>query len=402
MDFNDLLEIFKALFAGNEPEKVKELMESLMNTLMIIERNRHNGAGNYEHSEERRSYSNGFKPRHLKSRFGLLSLLNPQTRGGEPFHTQMFDRFQRSDKALFVAASQMYFNGVSTRKVADIFEEVYGTEISPQFVSNAAADLDAQIEAWRSTSFSEEIPYIYVDAMYVKARNGLSVVSKGVLVASGIDINGYRHVLDFMIADTESEATYTELFTRLKERGLHGVRMVISDAHLGLRNAISRFFDGASWQRCRFHFMRDFINKIHKKADKEEVTRRMKEIYAQASLENAKKKAEEFAEYLKSKNHHKLATDLSEQIEQTLQYFSVVKNDKDEKKEAWSVDTLDTALRKLSTSNHIERINRELRRRTNVVSIFPNEASVARLVGALLIEMDEEWLTGKKYVTFMD
>ena len=400
MDFNDLLEIFKALFAGNEPEKVKELMESLMNTLMIIERNRHNGAGNYEHSEERRSYSNGFKPRHLKSRFGLLSLLNPQTRGGEPFHTQMFDRFQRSDKALFVAASQMYFNGVSTRKVADIFEEVYGTEISPQFVINAAADLDEQIEAWRSTSFSEEIPYIYVDAMYVKARNGLSVVSKGVLVASGIDINGYRHVLDFMIADTESEATYTELFTRLKERGLHGVRMVISDAHMGLRNAINRFFDGASWQRCRFHFMRDFINKIHKKADKEEATGHLKEIYAQASLENALKKAEEFAEYLRSKNHPKLATALSEQVEQTLQYFSVVKNDKNEKKEAWYVDTLDTALRKLSTSNHIERINRELRRRTDVVSIFPNEASVARLVGALLIEMDEEWLTGKKYVTF--
>lgn len=402
MDFNDLLEIFKALFSGNEPEKLKELMESLINTLMIIERNRHNGAENYEHSNERRSYSNGFKPRQLKSRFGVLELLNPQTRGGEPFHSEMFERFQRSDKALFVAASQMYFNGVSTRKVADIFEEVYGTKISPQFVSNAAADLDAQIEAWRSTSFSKEIPYIYIDAMYVKARNGLSVVSKGVLVASGIDIEGHRRVLDFMVADTESEATYTDLFTRLKERGLHGVRMVISDAHLGLRNAINRFFDGASWQRCRFHFMRDFINKIHKKADKEEVTRRLKEIYAQASLEDAKKKAEEFAEYLKSKNHSKLATDLSDQIDQTLQYFSVVKNDKDEKKEAWHVDTLDTALRKLSTSNHIERINRELRRRTNVVSIFPNEASVARLVGALLIEMDEEWLTGKKYVTFMN
>lgn len=402
MDISEMLEIFKALFAGNEPEKVKELMESLMNTLMIIERNRHNGAENYEHSDERRSYSNGFKPRQLKSRFGVLELLNPQTRGGEPFHSEMFGRFQRSDKALFVAASQMYFNGVSTRKVADIFEEVYGTKISPQFVSNAAADLDAQIEAWRSTSFSKEIPYIYIDAMYVKARNGLSVVSKGVLVASGIDIDGYRRVLDFMVADTESEATYTELFTRLKDRGLHGVRMVISDAHLGLRNAINKFFDGASWQRCRFHFMRDFINKIHKKADKEEVTRRLKEIYAQASLEDALKKAEEFAEYLKSKNHHKLATDLSEQIEQTLQYFSVVKNDKDEKKETWYVDTLDTALRKLSTSNHIERINRELRRRTNVVSIFPNEASVARLVGTLLIEMDEEWLTGKKYVTFID
>ena len=402
MDSIEMFEIFKALFAGNEPEKVKEVVETLMNALMAAEREKHNGAKVYEHSTDRLSSSNGFKPRQLKSRFGMLDLLNPQTRGGEPFHSEMFGRFQRSEKALFVAAAEMYFKGVSTRKVADIFDEVYGTKISPQFVSNAAADLDAQIEAWRSTSFSKEIPYIYIDAMYVKARNGLSVVSKGVLVVSGIDIEGYRRVLDFMVADTESEATYTELFTRLKDRGLHGVRMVISDAHLGLRNAISRFFDGASWQRCRFHFMRDFINKIHKKADKEEVTRRMKEIYAQASLENAKKKAEEFAEYLKSKNHHKLATDLSEQVEQTLQYFSAVKNDKDEKKEAWSVDTLDTALRKLSTSNHIERINRELRRRTNVVSIFPNEASVARLVGALLIEMDEEWLTGKKYVTFMD
>ena len=402
MDSIEMFEIFKALFAGNEPEKVKEVVETLMNALMAAEREKHNGAKVYEHSTDRLSSSNGFKPRQLKSRFGMLDLLNPQTRGGEPFHSKMFDYYQRSEKALFVAAAEMYFKGVSTRKVADIFDEVYGTKISPQFVSNAAADLDAQIEAWRSTSFSKEIPYIYIDAMYVKARNGLSVVSKGVLVVSGIDIEGYRRVLDFMVADTESEATYTELFTRLKDRGLHGVRMVISDAHLGLRNAISRFFDGASWQRCRFHFMRDFINKIHKKADKEEVTRRMKEIYAQASLENAKKKAEEFAEYLKSKNHHKLATDLSEQVEQTLQYFSAVKNDKDEKKEAWSVDTLDTALRKLSTSNHIERINRELRRRTNVVSIFPNEASVARLVGALLIEMDEEWLTGKKYVTFMD
>ena len=312
----------------------------------------------------------------------------------------MFDYYQRSEKALLIAAAEMYFKGVSTRKVADIFEEVYGTEISPQLVSKAAAELDAQIETWRGIGFSEEIPYIYIDGMYIKVRNGLSVVSKGILIASGVNIEGRRRVLDFMVADTESEATYAELFSRLKERGLHDVRMVISDAHQGLKKAIERFFDGASWQRCRFHFMRDFINKIHKREDKEELIRRLKEVYAQAGLEDALKKAKEVAEYLKSKGHSKIATDLSEQIEQTLQYFSVVENKELGLKELWYVSSLETALRKLSTSNHIERINRELRRRTDVVSIFPNEASVARLVGALLIEMDEEWLTGKKYVTF--
>ena len=402
MDSIEMFEIFKALFAGNEPEKVKELVETLMNALMVAEREKHNGAKVYEHSTDRLSSSNGFKQRQLKSRFGVLELLNPQTRGGEPFHSKMFDYYQRSEKALFVAAAEMYFKGVSTRKVADIFEKVYGTEISPQFVSNAAKELDAQIEEWRSRRFSEEIPYIYIDGMYIKVRNGLSVVSKGILIASGINIEGRRRVLDFMVADTESEATYAELFSRLKERGLHGVRMVISDAHQGLKKAIDKFFDGASWQRCRFHFMRDFINKIHKKEDKEELTRRLKEVYAQASLEDALKKAEEVAEYLKSKGHSKTATDLSEQIEQTLQYFSVVENKELGLKEPWYVTSLETALRKFSTSNHIERINNELRRRINVIRIFPNEASAARLVGTLLIEMDEEWLTGKKYVTFVD
>lgn len=178
--------------------------------------------------------------------------------------------------------------------------------------------------------------------------------------------------------------------------------MVISDAHQGLKKAIDRFFDGASWQRCRFHFMRDFINKIHKKADKEELTRHLKEVYAQASLEDALKKAKEVAEYLKSKGHSKIATDLSEQIEQTLQYFSVVENKELGLKEPWYVASLETALRKFSTSNHIERINNELRRRINVIRIFPNEASAARLVGNMLVEIDEEWLTGKKYVTFVD
>ena len=286
MDSIEMFEIFKALFAGNEPEKVKELVETLMNALMVAEREKHNGAKVYEHSTDRLSSSNGFKARQLKSRFGVLDLLNPQTRGGEPFHSKMFDYYQRSEKALFVAAAEMYFKGVGTRKVADIFEKVYGTEISPQFVSNAAKELDAQIEEWRRERFSEEIPYIYIDGMYIKVRNGLSVVSKGILIASGVNIEGRRRVLDFMVADTESEATYAELFSRLKE--------------------------------------------------------------------------------------------------------------------PWYVASLETALRKFSTSNHIERINNELRRRINVIRIFPNEASAARLVGNMLVELDEEWLTGKKYVTFVD
>ena len=313
----------------------------------------------------------------------------------------MFDYYQRSEKALFVAAAEMYFKGVSTRKVADIFEKVYGTEISPQFVSNEAAKLDDKIRAWRDVRFTEAVPYVYADAMYEKVRTEDVVVSKGVLIVSGIDINGNRRVLDFRIADTESEATYSELFGSLKERGLHGVEMVISDAHQGLQNAISRFFDGAAWQRCRFHFIRDFVDKIRDKEQKAEFVRLVKIIYEQKDKAAANKKAEELAEYLRSIKHPKLADELLDHIDETLQYFAAVKGNK-EKSLTCQVEELGTALRKFSTSNHIERINNELRRRINVIRIFPNEASAARLVGNMLVELDEEWLTGKKYVTFVD
>lgn len=373
-----------------------------MNSLMLMERNSYNGASPYERSETRVCYSNGLKPRQLKTQsFGTLHLLHPQTRGGEPFHTQLFERFQRSEKALLIAVAEIYFKGVSTRKVSDLYHEVFGTEISPQFVSNEAAKLDAKIKAWRDVRFTEAVPYVYADAMYEKVRTDDVVVSKGVLIVSGIDINGNRRVLDFRIADTESEATYSELFGSLKERGLHGVEMVISDAHQGLQNAIARFFDGAAWQRCRFHFIRDFVDKIRDKEQKAEFVRLVKMIYEQKDKAAAKKKAEELAEYLRSIKHPKLADELLDHIDETLQYFAAVKGNK-EKTFTCQVEELGTALRKFSTSNHIERINNELRRRTNVIRIFPNDASLERLVGTLLIEMDEEWLTAKKYVTFVD
>ena len=401
MDFSEMFDFFKALFSEEDRKNVKTLAEKVLNSLMVEERSLYNGAEHYEHSEKRLSHSNGYKPRQLNTQsFGMLHLLHPQTRGGQPFHSQLFEHFQRSEKALAITVAEMYFKGVSTRKIAKLFSEVFGAEISPQYVSEAAARLDAQIEAWRKELFQEAMPYIYADTMFVKVRTGDVVVSKGVLIASGIDSNGNRRILDFRVADTESEATYSELFSSLKERGLHGVEMVISDAHIGLQNAIARFFDGAAWQRCRFHFMMNFIDKIHSKEEKAEFTRLMRIVYEQKSKTQALVKAGEVAEYLRKTNHSGLATDLLAYIGQTLQYFAVVKKNEGENF-SYQVEELDMALRKFSTSNHIEQINREMRRRTNVVCIFPNEASLARLVGALLIEMDEEWRFGKKFVSFI-
>ena len=401
MDFNETFDFFKRLFSEEDRKQLKSIAEKLLNSLMVTERELYNGAEHYSHSEDRVSYSNGYKPRQLNTQsFGTLHLLHPQTRGDEPFHSKMFDYYQRSEKALAVTVGEIYVKGLSTRKISDLYREFFGTEISPQFISREAAKLEAKIEAWRKEPFTEAVPYIYADTMFVKVRQGDVVVSKGVLVASGIDENGNRRVLDYRVADTESEATYADLFSSLKERGLHGVEMVISDAHIGLQNAIARFFDGAAWQRCRFHFIKDFLDKIHNKEQKAEVARLMKIIYEQKTKTSALNRAEELAAYLREKKHTELAQNLMEHVAETLQYFASVK-DNDGKNFDHQVDKLETALRKFSTSNHIERINRELRRRTDVVCIFPNAASLARLVGILLIEMDEEWRFGKKFVSFI-
>ncbi len=401
MDSTLMFEMMQVLFKEIEPMRLKSMMEGLLNNLMLAERERFLGVSPYERSEERQGSSNGYKPRQMKtSGFGSLKLLQPQVRdSATPFRSELFERYQRSEKALSLAVAEMYIKGVSTRKITEIYEKVFGTEISPQFVSNANKRLDEEREIWRNESFEKEFPYIIIDAIYKKVRENSRIVNKGALIVIGIDSDGKRQILDFSIANTEEEASYSELFMKLKERGLRGVKFVISDAHLGLKSAITKFFDGASWQRCRVHFMRNYTKKMSKKKVKKEFNNLMKKVYAQTSLKEALSVAQTVSRYLENNGHPHLAERLLEEIEETLQYFGCVADE--ENTEPWKVEKITTACRFFSTSNSIERLNGELKRRLDTIRIFPSMNSLERLIGALLIEQDEKWRfeTGK-YVIF--
>ena len=235
----------------DDPSFLREIVERVVQQILEVEMTEHIGAAPYERTTERKGHRNGHKPRTLRTRVGTLNLLVPQDREGT-FSTKLFSRYQRNEKALVLALMEMYVEGVSTRKVKDVTESLCGTSFSKSLVSELAGRLDAELEAWRSRPLEGEgYPYLFVDARYEKVRVGHRIVSQGVLVVSGVrQTDGMREILAVEVADTESEATYHELFRSLKSRGLEGVELVVSDDHEGLKSAIGRHFQGASWQRC--------------------------------------------------------------------------------------------------------------------------------------------------------
>ena len=401
MDNTLIFEMMKVLLREGEVEKIKPMMESLLNTLLEIEREQFIGVDRYHRSNRRNGVRNGYKPRKLKTtRFGSLELLLPQVRNGtETFHTELFDRYQRSEKALFLTVAEMYYKGVSTRKIADLYGQIFETDISPQFVSTAAAKLDAKIKAWREERFDKGFPILIVDAIYKKVRENHRIVSKSVLIVTGIDSDGRRRILDYTSANSENESDYKELFSRLQERGVRDVQLVISDAHQGLRSAITQMFQGASWQRCRLHFVRNYAKKLRNKKERKEFHALMKKIYEADKLEDSRKCARDVISFLSKSNHPRLAEKCEEEIEDTLQYYGRVA-DPDEENNRWKVKEVSIARKKLSTSNSIERINGELKRRIDSIRIFPSIESLERMIGALLMEQDEEWRFGRHYITF--
>jgi putative transposase len=239
----------------DDPAFLREIVERVLQQLLEAEMTEHIGAAPYERTAERKGQRNGHKPRALRTRVGTLNLLVPQDREGT-FSTGLFARYQRNEKALCLALMEMYVEGVSTRKVKDVTERLCGTSFSKSLVSSLATRLDAELEAWRSRPLeAEAYPYLFVDARYEKVRVGYRVVSQGVLIASAVRApDGLREILGVEVADTESEATYQDLFRSLKERGLKGVELVVSDDHEGLKAAVFRHFQGASWQRCQVHY----------------------------------------------------------------------------------------------------------------------------------------------------
>jgi len=364
----------------DQPDFFRDIIQVALQRLLEEEITLHLNADPHERTEERRGYRNGYRSRQLKTRVGTLSLLVPMDREGT-FKTELFDRYQRSEKALVLSLMEMYLEGVSTRKVKDITEVLCGTSFSKSTVSRLTGQLDADLSAWRERRLGDvAYPYLVVDARYEHVRLGGRVVSQGVLVVKGVREDGQRELLAVDVADSESEATYDALFRRLKERGLHGVQLVTSDDHKGLVAAIQRHFQGAAWQRCQVHFLRNARGKVARK-HQAALTADLKAIYAAPDREWALSLAREVVERW-SASHPAVAEWLEVGIEATLACFAFPEPHR----------------RRIRSTNGLERFNQELRRRTRVVRIFPNREACLRLVTALCVEQSEEWLSGRKYL----
>jgi len=367
------------LFVSNgRDEAFAKLLEEIFNQVLLVQSTEQLGAAPYERTEDRTAYRNGTRDRPLTTRVGTLTLQIPRHRNGE-FSTELFERYQRSEQALTLAMMEMVVNGVSTRKVAAITEELCGKTFSKSTVSALCANLDPIVHAFQTRPLESHYPFLIVDAIYTKVRMNGRVQSRGLLIAIGVNEDGCREVIGFQVANTESETSWSELFKSLKERGLKDVHLVTSDNHKGLVNAIQKQFQGASWQRCQTHFSRNMLDQASK-ALQPNLKEDLRQLYEAIDIESAKKV-----------RNHILAT-YDAKAPKAVALLDEAFDD------ITTVLILPLKYRKrLRTTNGVERLNEEIRRRERVIRIFPNEASVIRLMGALLMEQSEKWQTGRKY-----
>jgi putative transposase len=364
----------------DDPGFLREVVERAVQHILEAEMTEHVGAAPYERVEGRTGQRNGYKPRALRTRVGTLNLLVPQDREGT-FSTRLFSRYQRNEKALVLALMEMYVEGISTRKVKEVTEELCGASFSKSLISSLAGSLDSELKAWRNRRLeAQAYPYVFVDARYEKVRVDGRVVSQGVLVVSGVRDDGFREILAVEVADTESEATYQELFRSLKGRGLKGVELVVSDDHGGLKAAIARHFQGAAYQRCQVHYARNLLGMVGH-ARRKELAEGLRGVFAAPSREVALRLASELALRWRA-SHPRVAEHLEEHIEECLTCLTFPESHR----------------RRIRTTNGLERLNQEIKRRTRVVRIFPNRQACLRLVTALAVEQSEEWLTSRRYL----
>ena len=368
------------LLSGGK-EGLGELVESVLNQVLEAQAEEQLGAGRYERSEGRTGYRNGYRPRQLYSRVGPLVLRVPQFRDGA-FSTEIFQRYQRSEQALVLALMEMVVNGVSTRKVAKITEELCGTSFSKSTVSRLCAALDARVRAWSERPLGR-FPFLLIDALYVKVREEERIVSKAALLVSGVNAEGYREVLGLKLGDSESEGFWRDLFEELKDRGLEGVAFVVSDEHKGLVGAVRRCFQGAVWQRCQVHFTRNVLSHTPSR-HKATMTEGLKRIFRAETAQEAREKAHALMDELEAKAPTAVVC-LEDGLEDALAVLALPEKYR----------------RRLKSTNMQERLIQEIRRRERVIRIFPNEASAHRLIGALLAEIHEEW-QGRRYLDMSD
>jgi len=376
-DYNPAEEVLEQL-AKNGWGAIPELIRILVNQAMQEERAHYLQAGEYERTAERKGYANGYKPKTVKTRLGEITFSIPQVREGG-FYPSVLEKGLRSERALTMTLAEMYVQGVSTRKVKEITEQLCGFEVSAEQVSRATAQLDSVLQEWCERPLGE-IRYLYLDARYEKVRESSQVRDAAVLVATGIDPSGERQVLGVSVSLSEQEAHWKDFLKALKERGLQGVQLVISDDHQGLGAARRAVLGSVPWQRCQFHLQQNAGAYVPRQAMRSEVAADIRSIFNASD----RKTADELLRAAIQK-YVTSAPRLSAWLEENLsEGFTVFDFPLDHR-------------RSIRTTNSLERINKEIRRRTRVVGIFPNPASCLRLVSALLMEISEEWQIGKHY-----
>ena len=382
MQSNELSEAVQ-LLADNGFEGMANAMQILLNEAMRLERSEYIGAEPYERTEQRRSYSNGFKDKTVDSRLGKLALKVPQTRDGD-FYPSALERGERSERALKLAVAEMYVQGVSTRKVAKITSELCGLDVTSTQVSRAAKLLDDELEAWRNRPI-EEIEYLIVDARYEKVRVSGSVRDCAVLIAIGIQPSGHRSVLGVSVSLSEAEVHWRKFLSSLKKRGIHGVKLIVSDAHEGIKAARQATFAGVPWQRCQFHLTQNAMHHTPKVEMRKQVADDIRNIFNATDANHAQEELVRFVDRYQE-TAPKLAAWAEANIAEGLAIFCIPSEHR----------------KRMRTTNMLERQNRELKRRTRVATLFPNEASLLRLVTAVLVELSDEWETGMRYLTFQN
>jgi transposase-like protein len=362
-------------------DALPEALTLLLNAAMQAEREKYLGAAPYERTPDRRDYANGYKEKTLSSRVGELHLSIPQVRHGD-FYPSSLEKGLRSERALKLSIAEMYVQGVSTRRVSSLVEKLCGTQISSSSVSRVAAELDEVLTSWRERPLGC-FPYVYLDARYENVRRNGRVEEAAVLIAIGVDENGRRQVIGVSVSISEHEVHWREFLQSLLARGLTGVRLIISDDHAGLKAARRAVFGGVPWQRCQFHLQQNARAYVTKPQMQSAVAEDIRAIFAARDRDEADRLLKQTADKYEQ-TMPKLATWMQAALPEGLNVFSFPEPHR----------------RLLRTTNGVERVNREIKRRTRVAGLFPNEASCLRLVSALLMEISEDWQTGKRYLSF--
>ena len=372
---SDILE----LLTNQGLDSISEVARILINTAMQLEREKYLNAASHERTEDRKGYANGYKPKTINTRMGQIEFAIPQTRDSQ-FYPNSLEKGLRSERALKLSLAEMYLQGVSTRKVAKITEELCGFSVSSTQVSNATKLLDEELQRWRERALGC-FPYLILDARYEKVRHGGSVIDCAVLVAIGIDPSGYRQVLGVSVSLSEAEVHWREFLKGLQQRGLHGIELITSDSHHGLKAALKTVFAGVKWQRCQFHLQQNAQSYVPKQDMKSDVAEEIRKIFNCGDRTEANRLLS-----LAVAHYSKTAPKLSEWMETNIPEGLTI------------FDFPEPHRKRMRTSNSLERVNKEIKRRTRVATIFPNEASCLRLISAILLEISEEWETGKAYL----